>query len=63
MFTFQLWNSINFEIAFHALKSGGKWQVAVEQVKVLNSVKVKLPFLVTTGDDVKDSAKEEIRLR
>lgn len=38
-------------------------QVAAEHVKVLNSVKVKLPFLVTTGDDVKDSAKEEIRLR
>ncbi|KMS99853.1 hypothetical protein BVRB_1g017060 [Beta vulgaris subsp. vulgaris] len=41
----------------------GMVEVAVEQVKVLNSVKVKLPFLVTTGDDVKDSAKEEIRLR
>lgn len=38
-------------------------QVAAEDVKVLNSVKLKLPFLVTTSDDVKDSAKEEIRLR
>lgn len=41
----------------------GMVEVAVEHVKVLNSVKVKLPFLVTTADDVKDSAKEEIRLR
>ncbi|CAO2835199.1 unnamed protein product [Amaranthus hypochondriacus] len=41
----------------------GTVEVAAEHVKVLNSVKVKLPFLVTTGDDVKDSAKEEIRLR
>ncbi|KAL2892658.1 Aspartate--tRNA ligase chloroplastic/mitochondrial [Bienertia sinuspersici] len=41
----------------------GMVEVAAEYVKVLNSVKVKLPFLVTTTDDVKDCAKEEIRLR
>ncbi|KNA21330.1 hypothetical protein SOVF_044290 [Spinacia oleracea] len=41
----------------------GMVEVAAEHVKILNSVKVKLPFLVTTSDDVKDSAKEEIRLR
>lgn len=39
------------------------FQVAAEHVHVLNSVKVKLPFLVTTADDAKDAAKEEIRLR
>lgn len=38
-------------------------QVAAEHVRVLNSVKLKLPFLVTTADDAKDIAKEEIRLR
>lgn len=48
----------------HALNGTDRyWQVAAEHVKILNSVKVKLPFLVTTSDDVKDSAKEEIRLR
>ncbi|KAM7482393.1 hypothetical protein LguiB_006976 [Lonicera macranthoides] len=41
----------------------GKIEVAAERVQVLNSVRSKLPFLVTTGDDVKDSLKEEIRLR
>ncbi|XP_044490876.1 aspartate--tRNA ligase, chloroplastic/mitochondrial isoform X1 [Mangifera indica] len=38
-------------------------EVAAEDVQVLNSVKSKLPFLVTTADDAKDYAKEEIRLR
>ncbi|KAI5661211.1 hypothetical protein M9H77_20534 [Catharanthus roseus] len=38
-------------------------EVAAEHVRVLNSVKLKLPFLVTTADDAKDIAKEEIRLR
>jgi aspartyl-tRNA synthetase len=38
-------------------------EVAVEKVVLLNSVKTKLPFLVTTGDNVNDSLKEEIRLR
>ncbi|PIA43871.1 hypothetical protein AQUCO_01800129v1 [Aquilegia coerulea] len=37
--------------------------VAAEKVQVLNSVKSKLPFLVTTGDDAKETAKEEVRLR
>ncbi|XP_021755166.1 aspartate--tRNA ligase, chloroplastic/mitochondrial-like [Chenopodium quinoa] len=41
----------------------GMVEVAAEHVKVLNSVKAKLPFLVTTSDDVKDSVKEDIRLR
>lgn len=41
----------------------GMIEVAAEHVKVLNAVKTKLPFLVTTADDAKDSAKEEIRLR
>ncbi|KAA0044311.1 aspartate--tRNA ligase [Cucumis melo var. makuwa] len=38
-------------------------EVAAEHVQILNSVGSKLPFLVTTADDAKDSAKEEIRLR
>ncbi|KAF6176888.1 hypothetical protein GIB67_025948 [Kingdonia uniflora] len=38
-------------------------EVAAEYVQVLNSVRGKLPFLVTTSDDAKESAKEEIRLR
>ena len=38
-------------------------QVAAEHVQVLNTVKSKLPFLVTTADDAKESSKEEIRLR
>ncbi|PNX72725.1 aspartyl-tRNA synthetase, partial [Trifolium pratense] len=37
--------------------------VAANEVQVLNSVNAKLPFLVTTADDAKDSLKEEIRLR
>ncbi|CAL5398352.1 unnamed protein product [Camellia sinensis] len=37
--------------------------VAAEHVQLLNAVRSKLPFLVTTADDVKDSVKEEIRLR
>ena len=35
----------------------------MEHAQVLNAVTSKLPFLVTTADDVKDTAKEEIRLR
>lgn len=38
-------------------------QVAAECVQVLNAVKSKLPFLVTTAEDAKDYVKEEIRLR
>lgn len=38
-------------------------QVAAEHVHVLNAVRSKLPFLVTTAEDAKDSTKEEIRLR
>ncbi|KAJ1436283.1 OB-fold nucleic acid binding domain, AA-tRNA synthetase-type [Sesbania bispinosa] len=38
-------------------------EVAANKVQVLNSVNSKLPFLVTTADDAKDSLKEEIRLR
>ncbi|KAH9655460.1 Aspartate--tRNA ligase [Citrus sinensis] len=38
-------------------------EVAVEHVQVLNAVRSKLPFLVTTADDAKDFVKEEIRLR
>ncbi|CAI9104214.1 OLC1v1002844C2 [Oldenlandia corymbosa var. corymbosa] len=41
----------------------GAVEVAAEHVNVLNTVRLKLPFLVTTADDVKDSVKEEIRLR
>ncbi|XP_071736946.1 aspartate--tRNA ligase, chloroplastic/mitochondrial-like isoform X3 [Rutidosis leptorrhynchoides] len=41
----------------------GMIEVTAEQVQVLNSVKAKLPFLVTSSDDAKDSIKEEIRLR
>ncbi|CAN6688009.1 unnamed protein product [Malus baccata var. baccata] len=41
----------------------GLIEVAAESVQVLNAVRTKLPFLVTTADDAKDSAKEEIRLR
>ncbi|KAK2444524.1 aspartate--tRNA ligase, chloroplastic/mitochondrial [Trifolium repens] len=37
--------------------------VAANEVQVLNSVNAKLPFLVTTADDARDSLKEEIRLR
>ncbi|WVZ22150.1 hypothetical protein V8G54_000694 [Vigna mungo] len=41
----------------------GSIEVAARRVQVLNSVNSKLPFLVTTADDAKDSLKEEIRLR
>lgn len=41
----------------------GMIEVAAEHVQVLNAVRSKLPFLVTTSDDAKDSVKEEIRLR
>ncbi|KAI3993022.1 hypothetical protein MKX01_009765 [Papaver californicum] len=46
----------------------GILEVTAENVRVLNSVNCKLPFLVTTGDDAKkekakDNSKEEIRLR
>lgn len=41
----------------------GTIEIAAENVQVLNSVKTKLPFLVTTADDAKENAKEEIRLR
>ncbi|KAJ7946208.1 Aspartate--tRNA ligase [Quillaja saponaria] len=41
----------------------GLIEVAAESVQVLNAVKSKLPFLVTTSDNAKDSVKEEIRLR
>nr|XP_043625316.1 aspartate--tRNA ligase, chloroplastic/mitochondrial-like isoform X2 [Erigeron canadensis] len=41
----------------------GMIEVTAEQVQVLNSVRAKLPFLVTSSDDAKDSIKEEIRLR
>ncbi|KAL3538767.1 hypothetical protein ACH5RR_002133 [Cinchona calisaya] len=41
----------------------GTLEVAAECVHVLNTVRFKLPFLVTTADDAKDSVKEEIRLR
>ncbi|KAL8195272.1 hypothetical protein R6Q57_025675 [Mikania cordata] len=41
----------------------GTIEVTAEHVQVLNSVKAKLPFLVTSADDAKDSIKEEIRLR
>ncbi|KAF5951864.1 hypothetical protein HYC85_009808 [Camellia sinensis] len=40
----------------------GMIEVAAEHVQLLNAVRSKLPFLVTTADDVKDSVKEEIRL-
>ncbi|KAH6767041.1 tRNA synthetase class II K and family protein [Perilla frutescens var. hirtella] len=38
-------------------------EVAAEHVQVLNAVRHKLPFLITTADEAKESAKEEIRLR
>ncbi|KAK6916288.1 Aminoacyl-tRNA synthetase, class II (D/K/N), partial [Dillenia turbinata] len=41
----------------------GSIEVAAEHVQLLNAVRSKLPFLVTTADDAKDSVKEEIRLR
>ncbi|XP_027160180.1 aspartate--tRNA ligase, chloroplastic/mitochondrial isoform X4 [Coffea eugenioides] len=41
----------------------GAVEVAAERVHVLNTVRSKLPFLVTTADDAKESVKEEIRLR
>ncbi|EEF40290.1 aspartate--tRNA ligase, chloroplastic/mitochondrial [Ricinus communis] len=41
----------------------GLVEVAAENVQILNAVRTKLPFLVTTADDAKDSVKEEIRLR
>ncbi|KAH7849395.1 hypothetical protein Vadar_017226 [Vaccinium darrowii] len=39
----------------------GMIEVAAEHVQVLNAVRSKLPFLVTTSDDAKDSVKEEIQ--
>ncbi|KAI6701524.1 hypothetical protein NL676_015848 [Syzygium grande] len=41
----------------------GMIEVAAEHVQILNAVRSKLPFLVTTGDDGKEAVKEEIRLR
>ncbi|PSS19268.1 Aspartate--tRNA ligase, partial [Actinidia chinensis var. chinensis] len=41
----------------------GMVEVTAEHVQVLNDVRSKLPFLVTTADDAIDSVKEEIRLR
>ncbi|CAA3019670.1 Aspartate--tRNA(Asp/Asn) ligase [Olea europaea subsp. europaea] len=41
----------------------GSIEVAVEHVQVLNAVRLKLPFLVTTAEDATDFVKEEIRLR
>ncbi|OVA16475.1 Aspartyl/Asparaginyl-tRNA synthetase [Macleaya cordata] len=41
----------------------GTVEVTAENVRVLNSVRSKLPFLVTNGDDAKEISKEEIRLR
>ncbi|PRQ22216.1 putative aspartate--tRNA ligase [Rosa chinensis] len=41
----------------------GSVEIAAENVQVLNAVRAKLPFLVTTVEDAKDSVKEEIRLR
>ncbi|KAJ6754880.1 ASPARTATE--TRNA LIGASE MITOCHONDRIAL [Salix purpurea] len=41
----------------------GSIEVVAEHAQLLNAVKTKLPFLVTTVDDAKDSVKEEIRLR
>ncbi|XP_034918530.1 aspartate--tRNA ligase, chloroplastic/mitochondrial [Populus alba] len=38
-------------------------EVVAEHAQLLNAVKAKLPFLVTTVDGAKDSVKEEIRLR
>ena len=42
---------------------GFAYQVTADNVQVLNAVKSKLPFLVTTSDNANDSVKEEIRLR
>lgn len=39
------------------------FQVAAENIQVLNSVRGQLPFLITTADDIKENATEEIRLR
>ncbi|KAK6254088.1 hypothetical protein QUC31_015808 [Theobroma cacao] len=41
----------------------GTIEVAAEHVQILNAVRSKLPFLVTSADDAKDFVKEEIRLR
>ncbi|KAM7275783.1 hypothetical protein ACFE04_017649 [Oxalis oulophora] len=41
----------------------GLIEVAAVNVQVLNSVKTKLPFLVTTAESADDLIKEEIRLR
>ncbi|KAK4773979.1 hypothetical protein SAY87_028998 [Trapa incisa] len=41
----------------------GTIEVAAEHVQILNAVKCKLPFLVTSSDVAKESVKEEIRLR
>ncbi|KAI4311187.1 hypothetical protein MLD38_036100 [Melastoma candidum] len=40
----------------------GTIEIAAERVQILNSVRSKLPLLVTSGDDVSDTMKEEIRL-
>ncbi|KAF9591114.1 hypothetical protein IFM89_002069 [Coptis chinensis] len=41
----------------------GSIEIAAENVLVLNSVRSKLPFLVTTADDAIETTTEEIRLR
>uniref|UniRef100_A0A2P2LKK2 Aminoacyl-transfer RNA synthetases class-II family profile domain-containing protein n=1 Tax=Rhizophora mucronata TaxID=61149 RepID=A0A2P2LKK2_RHIMU len=41
----------------------GLIEVAAENVQVLNAVRSKLPFLVTTAEDARESVKEEIQLR
>jgi hypothetical protein len=38
-------------------------QVVAEELQLLNTVQVALPFLITTSTEVKDVVTEEVRLR
>ncbi|KAL5716741.1 aspartate--tRNA ligase [Ranunculus cassubicifolius] len=51
------------EQAMNKKMKTGTIEVAAENVQILNSVKAKLPFLVTTSDNAKETLKEDIRLR
>lgn len=41
----------------------GAVEVVAEVLQLLNPVRLALPFLITTSDDVKDAISEEVRLR
>jgi aspartyl-tRNA synthetase len=51
------------KVVVNAGMATGLVEVVAERIKVLNQVRVALPFLVTTADDSKDVPTEEVGLR